>query len=412
MTHPDEIKRLAAIKNVVDTAELLLASRGDFEKTMNLIVERALEISGADRSCLIIKNKKDELIIKTGLPAHAHGIGETIAPGTGEAFLRKVMGDESIVLVTNPSEDRRVAYMKELVTAHNISSMLFLPLFSEGESIGILVFDWVSGRKISKDVIENIKLLGRLASTAIGMEYKGRKDQERILQDEKLRVLGEHSSQVAHIIRNSLLVIGGFSGRLLKNLSLESKYGRSKLESQFLNDLQEDIQTIDDESKKLERIANDVLTFTTFKKPVLESYSINKFLEEELPRLAPAGPRPVLRLSRRLNGVKTAFDKGMLSACLADLVRYSVETSASRILIKTKLKPKQKEVTISVITNGKPIHPNMMKDIFSPFVTTEINGSGLGLANVQSIINRHGGSISVLSGETTEFRITLPLIKC
>jgi signal transduction histidine kinase len=412
MTRPDEIKRLAAIKNVVDTAELLLASRGDFQKTMNLIVERALEISGADRSCLIIKNKKDELVIKTGLPAHAHGIGENITPGTGEAFLRNVMGDESIVLVTNPPEDRRVAYMKGLVTTHKISSMLFLPLFSEGESIGVLVFDWVEGKKISKDVIENIKLLGRLASTAIWMEYKGRKDQEKILQDEKLRVLGEHSSQVAHIIRNSLLVIGGFSGRLLKNLSPESKYGRSEFDSQVLDDLQEDIQTIDNESKKLERIVNDILTFTTFKKPVLESYSINKFLEEELPRIAPTGPRPVLRLSRRLNGVKTAFDKSMLSVCLADLIRYSVETSASRILIKTKLKPKQKEVTISLITNGKPIHPNMMKDIFSPFVTTEINGSGLGLANVQSIITRHGGSISVLSGETTEFRITLPLIKC
>ncbi len=411
MTQPDEIRRLAAIKNVVDTAELLLASRGDFEKTMNLIVESALEISGANRSCLIIKNKKDELVIKTGLPAHVHGIGENITRDTGEAFLRKVMGDESIVLVTNPSEDRRVAYMKGLVTAHNISSMLFLPLFSEGESIGVLVFDWVEGRKISKDVIENIKLLGRLASTAIGMEYKGRKDQERILQDEKLRVLGEHSSQVAHIIRNSLLVIGGFSGRLLKNLSIESKYGRSKFDSQVLDTVQEDIQTIDSESKKLERIVNDILTFTTFKKPALESYSINKFLEEELPHIAPTGPRPVLRLSRRLNGVKTAFDRSMLSVCLADLVRYSVETSSSRILIKTKLKPKQKEVTISVITNGKPIHPNMMKDIFSPFVTTEINGSGLGLANVQSIVTRHGGSISVLSGDTTEFRITLPLTK-
>jgi signal transduction histidine kinase len=412
MTPPDEIRRLAAIKNVVDTAELLLASRGDFQKTMNLIVERALEISGADRSCLIIKNKKDELVIKTGLPAHAHGIGESIAPGTGEAFLRNVMSDESIVLVTNPSEDRRVAYMKGLVTAHKISSMLFLPLSSEGESIGVLVFDWVEGRKISKNVIENIKLLGRLASTAIGMEYKGRKDQERILQDEKLRVLGEHSSQVAHIIRNSLLVIGGFSGRLLKNLALESKYGSTRFENQFLDDLQEDIQTIDNESKKLERIVNDILTFTTLKKPVLESYSINKFLEEELRRIAPTDPRPVLRLSRRLDGVRTAFDRSMLSVCLADLIRYSVETSASRILIKTKLKPKQKEVVISVITNGKPIHPNMMKDIFSPFVTTEINGSGLGLANVQSIITRHGGSISVLSGETTEFRITLPLIKC
>ena len=142
MTQPDEIRRLAAIKDVVDTAEMLLASRGDFQKTMDLIAGRAIEISGADRSCLIIKNKKGGLVVKTGMPSHAHGIGENITAETGEAFLGDVMGDESMVLITNPSGDRRVAYMRELVTAHKISSMLFLPLFSEGESLGGLVFDW------------------------------------------------------------------------------------------------------------------------------------------------------------------------------------------------------------------------------------------------------------------------------
>ena len=101
----------------------------------------------------------------------------------------------------------------------------------------------------------------------------------------------------------------------------------------------------------------------------------------------------------------------MLSICIADLIRYATDASASRIVIKTKLKPKQKEIMISVIHNGKQIHPHIMKDLFSPFVTSEIDGSGLGLANVQSIVMRHGGNISFLSGDTTEFRITLPLIK-
>jgi nitrogen-specific signal transduction histidine kinase len=66
---------------------------------------------------------------------------------------------------------------------------------------------------------------------------------------------------------------------------------------------------------------------------------------------------------------------------------------------------------ISVINNGKQINPHILKNIFSPFVTTEIDGTGLGLANVRSIIRCQGGNICVLSGDMTEFRITLPLIK-
>lgn len=406
----EEHKKLSDIKDVIETADLLLACGGGYHKTINVIVENALKISGADRACLIIRNKKDELIIKAGFPQSTHGIREKITPETGEMFLRQVMSNESIVLVANPSEDRRVSYMRELVTTSRISSILFLPLFSESESIGILVFDWVGGRKFSKDVTEKIKILGRLASRAIGMVYKGRKELGKILQDEKLRILGEHSSQVAHIIRNSLMVIGGFSERLLKCLSQESKLGKSKIHSESFNTLWESANIIDKESKKLERIVNDVLAYSSLKKPVMETYSINEFLKEELLNIASNGPKPILKLSKRLDNVNTAFDKKMLSTCMVGLIRYAIKNSATRIVVKTKLKPKQQEIMISVINNGKQINPHILKKIFSPFVTTEIDGTGLGLVNVQSFIRCQGGNICVLSGDMTEFRINLPLM--
>lgn len=321
------------------------------------------------------------------------------------------MSDESIVLVTNPCEDSRVAYMRELVMTYGISSILFLPLFFEGESIGILVFDLVGREKLSKEALENIKLVGRLASIAIGMEYKGRKDQEKILQGEELRILGEYSSRVAHIIRNSLTIIGGFSGRLLKRLLKESKSGESRIDSQLVETLWGSAKIIDDESKKLERIVNDVLIFTNFKKPILEPHNINKFIKEEISRV-PNGVKPGFNLDKQLNRVNTAFDSDMMSICMQDLMRNAAEALASRILVKTKLKPKQREIVISVINNGKRISPQIIKDIFSPFVTTKMDGTGLGLANVQSIVGSHGGNISVSSDDdATEFKITLSLLK-
>lgn len=406
----EENKKLSEIKDFVETSELFLASQGDYQETLNIVAESALKVSAADRVCLIMKNKKEELMIEVGLPQYDHGISKKITPETGETLLRQVMGGESIVLVTNPCEDRRVAYMRELIMTYGISSILFLPLFFGGESIGILVFDWVDGGKYSKEILEKIKLLGRLASRAIGMEKKRKKDRKKILQDEKLRSLGEHSSQVAHIIRNSLTIIGGFSGRLLHRLT-ESKFGESKIDSELVETLWGTAKIIDDESKKLERIVNDILTITSLKSPVLEPHNINEFLKEELLRIDSNGLKLRLKLSKQLNGVNMAFDRDMMSICIQDLIRNASEASASRILIKTKLKAKQREVMISATNDGKRINPYLLKDIFSPFVTTKTDGTGLGLAIIQSIVKKHGGNIYVSSDDKTEFTITLPLVK-
>ena len=406
----EENKKLSEIKDFVETAELFLVSQGDYQETLNIVAESALKVSAADRVCLIMKNKKEELMIEVGLPQYDHGICKKITPETGETLLRQVMGGESIVLVTNPCEDRRVAYMRELIMTYGISSILFLPLFFGGESTGILVFDWVDGGKFSKEILEKIKLFGRLASRAIGMEQKRKKDRKKILQDEKLRSLGEHSSQVAHIIRNSLTIIGGFSGRLLNRLT-ESKFGESKIDSELVETLWGTAKIIDDESKKLERIVNDILTITSLKSPVLEPHNINEFLKEELLRIDSNGLKLRLKLSKQLNGVNMAFDRNMMSICIQDLIRNASEASASRILIKTKLKAKQREVMISATNDGKKINPYILKDIFSPFVTTKTDGTGLGLAIIQSIVKKHGGNIYVSSGDKTEFTITLPLVK-
>ncbi|MGB9715872.1 MAG: sensor histidine kinase [Thermodesulfovibrionales bacterium] len=407
-----EDKNKTEIKELVETAELLLSTRGDYKRTLNVIAMRALKASGADRVCLIMKNEKDELIIECGIPREAHGIGQKITLDTGETFLRRIIKrNESIVLVTNPYEDPRVAYMRGLVNTYGISSILFLPLFFEGEPIGIMVFDRIGSERFSREALEKIKLLGRLASVAIGMEIKRQKDRQKILQDEKLRTLGEHSSRIAHIIRNSLTIIGGFSGRLLKYLLRESRSSESKIDTKLLETLWSTAKIIDEESRKLEGIVNHVLTFMSFKKPVMEKYNINRFLKEELPLTAMNGIKAIFKLDKQLNRLNMAFDRKMMSVCIHDLIRNAIEASATRIIIKSKLKPRQKVVVISVINDGKRISPEIMKDLFSPFVTTKMDGSGLGLANVQSIVKSHGGDISVSSNRLTEFKIILPLTK-
>ena len=67
-------------------------------------------------------------------------------------------------------------------------------------------------------------------------------------------------------------------------------------------------------------------------------------------------------------------------------------------------------VVIEVSDTGKGISGDAVEKIFEPFYTTKDKGTGLGLAIVFSIIHKHGGEVSIQSGEGkgTTFTITIP----
>ncbi|MDF1661506.1 MAG: ATP-binding protein, partial [Planctomycetota bacterium] len=63
--------------------------------------------------------------------------------------------------------------------------------------------------------------------------------------------------------------------------------------------------------------------------------------------------------------------------------------------------------------DGPGIDPGIQNKLFTPFFSTKSQGTGLGLALAQKIIDAHGGDISYESMETvgSRFRIRLPLTK-
>jgi signal transduction histidine kinase len=68
-------------------------------------------------------------------------------------------------------------------------------------------------------------------------------------------------------------------------------------------------------------------------------------------------------------------------------------------------------VTIEIVDRGSGIPKEHHGDIFSPFVTTKKEGTGLGLPIVKKIIEAHKGSINIINNNEkgVTFRITIPL---
>ena len=79
--------------------------------------------------------------------------------------------------------------------------------------------------------------------------------------------------------------------------------------------------------------------------------------------------------------------------------------------INTKLLDSADSVEILVRDDGMGIPPDVLPNIFEPFLTTKESGVGLGLAISHGIVERHNGRIDVSSelGKGTTFTITLPV---
>jgi nitrogen fixation/metabolism regulation signal transduction histidine kinase len=67
---------------------------------------------------------------------------------------------------------------------------------------------------------------------------------------------------------------------------------------------------------------------------------------------------------------------------------------------------------ITVEDNGPGFRPDVIGQVFDPYVTTKTKGTGLGLAIVKKIVEEHGGRIEAENTRSggARIRIELPLV--
>jgi signal transduction histidine kinase len=108
-------------------------------------------------------------------------------------------------------------------------------------------------------------------------------------------------------------------------------------------------------------------------------------------------------------------DRIQLQQVMRNLIANALDamdgvTDRTRVLTIKSTAQDSKTVLITVEDSGSGIQPENMRRIFDSFFTTKPHGMGMGLAICRSIIDSHGGSLSVLEGHPhgTVFQVILP----
>lgn len=107
-------------------------------------------------------------------------------------------------------------------------------------------------------------------------------------------------------------------------------------------------------------------------------------------------------------------DHLMLTQCFANLIDNSIKYSGADVVIDISLKISTNSVILNFKDDGIGIPAEKIGNIFEKYSrvdnNTRVNGFGIGLNYVKTIIEKHGGSISVSSesGKGSDFRVTLP----
>jgi len=233
------------------------------------------------------------------------------------------------------------------------------------------------------------------------------RDREKVQEasrrkSESLAAMGKAVACIAHDMKTPLIAAGGFVQQVRRKVADDNL--TKKLDLAF------------EQVCRLETLVGDMLAFAKPLDLKLQQGMITSLIEEIGTISSEKAARYAVTVTTILQKDMPVaeYDQQRLYQALVNLVNNAIEASPSESEVILSCQHREHCIAIEIADQGCGIPKDIFSDIFTPFVTTKKQGTGLGLPIVKKIIDAHEGSIDVTenSENGVTFLVTIPLKCC
>ena len=235
--------------------------------------------------------------------------------------------------------------------------------------------------------------------------------QKQMIQQERLRALGQMASGIAHDFNNTLSPILGFSELLLLNPKTLDDKDKAKERLRIIHTAAQDATKVVSRLREFYRPRE--------KEDLSAPVNLKLVVEQTIRLTQPKWKDQALadgitvNMAAELQDVSPiGGDESELREVLTNLIFNAVDALAEDGTITLRTRPDGEHVILEVSDTGAGMTEEVRQHCLEPFFSTKgERGTGLGLSMVYGIIQRHQGTVDLESepGKGTTFRIRLPV---
>jgi len=313
-----------------------------------------------------------------------------------------VVDDTGTIRHTNAGAEATLAAAPGQLLGMRLGSLVPCGDVEAGEILHMTRAQRVDGSQFWAEVSQGkiYERSGRRRTAVVVRDVTGRIEAEEKVK----RIQDEFVANMTHELKTPLTAIIGFSDWLLSELDTPNS--------------PDDLETIRESALTMNTLIDDILDFKRISgaESDMEPVALGSIIETSVWVVGPAAVGRSINITVDADPCPAVLgDAHALQSVVQNLVSNAVKYSHPGGEVRVGLKDEGNEALLTVEDQGIGIPVEDQEHLFERFFragnTGDIHGTGLGLALVRQVVERHGGSVTLASaaGEGTRVTVTLPV---